>query len=142
MNENKRKTTTKAIDRMVIHPETADRLDRWMEDLSTRFKGLRISRTDLANHLLMARAAALSPEEAETIRNQYFDEVSFAAWVLKEVRAAKARGQSISITELYEGMTQVAKPRRPRKAQPARQSGDGVVALPEAGNSEDRSEVL
>jgi hypothetical protein len=142
MNETKRKATPKAIDRIVLHPQTAERLNGWLEDLSTRFKGLRLSRTDLANHLLMSRAAVLAPEEAETIRNQYFDEVSFAAWVLKEVRAAKARGQSVSITELYEGMTQSSKSRRPRKAQPAKHSSEDAGALSSTKNGEGQSEVL
>lgn len=112
-------TTTKKpqvpTDRIFLQGEARERIQRWTEELNQTFKGLRLTKTDLVSHFILSRPAELSAEDAKKVRDAYFDEVSFAAWVLREMKAAQKRGESTSLEEL---LGSAISPKRATKKKP------------------------
>jgi hypothetical protein len=110
--------TTKKIlvpmDRISLQGEARDRVQKWVEELNTQIKGLRLTKTDLVTYLILDHAETLSADDVLKIRKGYFDEVRFATWLLKEVKEAQKRGETPSI----EGLIGREKPKRAPSKKP------------------------
>lgn len=114
MEETTMKKNQVPMDRIYLQGDAKDRIQRWADDLNTQFKGLRISKTDLVSYLIMSHDESLSADEAQDIRDTFFDQVRFASWILKELKEAQKRGETASIEDLL--TTVVSNPKRtPRR---------------------------
>jgi hypothetical protein len=99
-NEAKPKKKMTHPGRVTLTPESLARLSQWIEETQGHFKGSRISRSDLANFLIMSHTARLSEKEVEQLESQYFDEVRFAAWAFAEVKKARVEGKVVTLAEI------------------------------------------
>ena len=104
MNENpapnEKKKRAVAVDRITLRPDSLNRLDGWLASLQVKFRGIRVSRSDLVNWLIGARAPELSGAELRALQREYFDEVQFTAWALRELKDARARGEKLSLKDI------------------------------------------
>ncbi len=87
-------------DRIKISPEALSRLSLWNEEITGRLRGVKLTRSDLVNFLILNHEQALSSSELKELENRYFDEVKFAQWALEELKAARARGESLSLADI------------------------------------------
>ena len=108
-------------DRVALSPECNEKVGRWLDGLKERFKGLKISRSELINWVLMNRPNVLDQSEAQQIHAAFFDEIHFASWALKELRKARAAGQSQSLAEILGQVESLGKSRHRVKRSPKRQ---------------------
>lgn len=87
-------------DRIKVSPEVLSRLSLWNEEITGRLRGVKLTRSDLVNFLILNHEQALSSSELKELENRYFDEVKFAQWALEELKAARARGESLSLADI------------------------------------------
>src|SRR5689334_7752251 len=87
-------------DRLLASPEALARLNDWLVSLEERLKGTALTRNQLVNWLIMSHDASLSVQEIKQIEERFFDEVKFAEWAVKELRAAQARGESVRLADI------------------------------------------
>ncbi len=87
-------------DRIKLNQEALSRLTQWCDDLETRLRGVKVTRSDLIHFLILNRKETLSDTEFEELEKIHFDEVRFAQWALEELKSARARGESRSLAEI------------------------------------------
>lgn len=87
-------------DRILLHPETLVRVEHWMENIHKDLKGVKLTKADLVNRLLLTRPKDLTSEEKHQIGQLYFDEVRFANWALVALKEAKSNGRSTTLRDL------------------------------------------
>ncbi len=97
---SRRERSNRHPDRIKIGPEALSRLNQFSEQASECLRGVRLTRSDLVNFLILNRAENLSTEELKSLEEKYFDEVKFAQWAVEELKAAKIRGESISLATI------------------------------------------
>jgi len=94
------KKRMKHPDRVSLTPEALARLSEWVNELKTNLKGSRVTKSDLVDFLVLSHSAQLSEREIEKLKTDHFDEVRFAEWALRQVKAAKASGQQLSLQDV------------------------------------------
>lgn len=99
-NANDSKKRVKHPDRVTLTPEALSRLANWVNDLEAHMKGSRVTKSDLANFLVLSHPVHLSEREIEQLKGQHFDEVRFAEWAVRQLKTAKAEGKNLSLSEL------------------------------------------
>ena len=87
-------------DRITLKGEALQRVDNWLTQIRNQSKGVKISRNDLVQWLIERRAPTLDTDEQKALSELFFDEVAFAAWMLKEVRERKKRQESTALSEI------------------------------------------
>lgn len=87
-------------DRLVASPEVLTRLNEWLLFLEHKLKGISLTRNQLMNWIIMNRPHVLSNQEIKQIEEKFFNEVRFAEWALKELRAAQGRGEAIRLSDI------------------------------------------
>lgn len=108
-----RKERPRHPDRLTVSPETLERLNGWVADLEERLKGISITRNQLVQWLIMSHEAALSAPELRQIEDEFFDELKFAEWAIKELKTAQARGERVSLADIV-ARSRAAKAEKPR----------------------------
>lgn len=88
--------------RILLDGDVLSRIDNWTAEVQKAFKGIKVTRADVANHLLGSRPVSLSPEEVHQIGTMHFDDVRFTAWALLALKEAKARGESTTLRDLLD----------------------------------------
>ena len=88
------------LDRVVLNGEVVSRVDKWISEIESEFRGTRLTRSGIVNHLLGCRPENLSIDEKSKLADTGFDEIRFAAWALKEIRKAKGRGELLTLAQL------------------------------------------
>lgn len=114
--ENDKRARNQCPDRLRISAEALTRLNCFIEQVSERLRGVKVTRSELVNFLIMDRPEALSASELKGLESKYFDEVKFAQWAVEELKAAKVRGESSTLAEIlakHKGSPPVQ--RRPQK---------------------------
>ena len=99
-NDAKPKTRVKHPDRVTLSAEAQSRISNWMTSVQERLKGNRINKSDLVNFLVISHSSDLAEEELDGLRSQYFDEVQFAEWALRQIKEMKALGKTVSLAEI------------------------------------------
>lgn len=95
-----RTTKPRHPDRLVASPEVLTRLNEWLSFLERKLKGISLTRNQLMNWIIMSHPASLSQSEIKQLAEQFFDEIRFAEWAVKELRIAKARGENIRFADI------------------------------------------
>jgi len=99
-NAQDSKKRVKHPDRVTLTPEALSRLAHWVSDLEAHLKGSRVTKSDLANFLVLSHPGHLSEREIEQLKSQHFDEVRFAEWAVRQLKAAKAEGKDLSLADI------------------------------------------
>lgn len=89
-------------DRVTLTAEALSRLTEMLNQLDGHLKGSRVTKSDLASFLVLSRSSQLSDQEVEQLKRQHFDEVRFAQWALRQLKAAKAEGKTLSLAEVMQ----------------------------------------
>ena len=87
-------------DRIRINGEAVKRLNSWGEQMQNRLRGVKLSRSDLVDFLILSHPDALSATEMRDLHTQHFDEIKLVQWALTEMVAAKSRGEDISFEDI------------------------------------------
>jgi hypothetical protein len=95
--KNPRKTNQ---ERVSLRPEALERINAWMNQLSEQCKGIALNRSDLVNWLINHHNPVLTKKEVDNIRDCHFDDVEFAAWALRELKAARTRGERVTLEQI------------------------------------------
>ena len=114
-DENKLVKTRKPrgkSDRIIIESKNLEKVDLILNSLTKIQPGLQISRKDFINWLIETRPAELSETETKQLIDLHYDEEKFVRFALEEMRAAKRRGEKLTLNEL---LTRQSIPRSPRK---------------------------
>lgn len=99
----KAKKSLEAVERIAVKSDALARLNGWLEQLSGQYPGIRVSRSELVEWLIRRHSDELSPEERSSIKDQYFDEIQLALWAVKALKAARAGGQILTLSEVIGG---------------------------------------
>ena len=112
-------------DRIRITPEALQRLNQWITEISTRLRGVKLTRADLVNFMILCRDEALSQKELDGLERQFFDEIKFAQWAIEELKTARSRGETTTLSEIIstKGLESPTNTRKtPRKSKPPKAS--------------------
>ena len=87
-------------DRVSLKPESLARLSKWIEDIQSRFKGVRVAKGDLVNFLINSHPTDLCEDELEQLGARYFDEVRFYSWAISRLKAERAEGKNSTLADI------------------------------------------
>lgn len=88
------------VERIALGPEAVARLDRWLEQLTAKYHGLKVKRSELAEWIVLNHAASLDDGEIRQLGDKFYDQVHLAQWILRQLKEAKAAGKEKSIAEI------------------------------------------
>ena len=92
---------SKVVERIALGKETIGRIDQWIIQIEEAAKAVRVTRSDVSNYILMKHSSELSTEDIEALKNLNFDEVKFSFWLARTLKMAKAKGENVTLDELY-----------------------------------------
>jgi len=98
----KKKRQRALADRIHLRPEATQRVDGWVKAANEAIPGLRLTRGDIVTHALLSRPLHLTGQDIKALRERYFDEMAYAAWVVREMRRARERGESVSLNAMLQ----------------------------------------
>ncbi len=119
-------------DRITLDPASLQKLANWISQLNTGNPGISVTRSNLVAWLIDNHSDQLSSAEILGLEARYFDSVKYAKWAVREVIAAKARGESLNLklTSASESTKTPASPRkRSRKATASKNANESVDSL-------------
>ncbi len=90
-------------DRIALTPESLERLSLWLKQISDQLKGIKLKRADLLNYLVKSASEKLTASQIKEIEKEYFDEVKFHEWALRELRRARKLGLPTTYAEIIGG---------------------------------------
>ncbi|MBI2712602.1 MAG: hypothetical protein HYX41_07105 [Bdellovibrio sp.] len=120
-------------DRLKIGSEALSKLNLLIEQANQRLRGMKLTRSDLVNFLILKRSETLSTQELKELETQYFDELKFAQWAIQELKAARSKGESITLGDILSGKSDRSGALNPSK----RKSKKGAKEAPPSVVSED-----
>jgi len=114
-----KKTNVRHPDRVTLTPNLLTKMDGWIKQVTDLHRGVRLTRNNLVDWLIDSYPVELPTADVKAIAERYYDEERFLKDAMRELRARKARGESVNLDEL---LTQVGigkaksvrKPRKPR----------------------------
>lgn len=106
-------------ERVALSPKSVERLQGWLTQIGETLRGVRISKTELVNWVIEGQAANLSGPEMTRIEAEFFDELRFAEWAVRELKRARARGEKVTLQALMQGNRPNVRPVRASKAKVA-----------------------
>ncbi len=90
----------RSSERVALKPDIYSRTEQWLSQIDKHTKGVRITRNDLVNFILLQHAPTLSEDELSTIGLTHYNELRFYSWAIKTVREAQARGEGLTVAML------------------------------------------
>ncbi len=103
INTNPKSSKSVPVNRVVLSNEATDLLDCWIQQMESFCPGIQLKRQGLVSWLVCNRDKQLSPSEMKAIKESLYDDIELATWVLKELKAAKARDEKLSLEDLLRG---------------------------------------
>jgi hypothetical protein len=113
-------------ERVTLDPVAITRLDECVNQVQLQLKGVRLTRSDLVNFLVLQHPEGLSSAEIQILKTTHFDEAEFAEWALKEFRRAKERGENPSLADILKPVL----PSAPKKVRKRKYQGAEKDSLP------------
>lgn len=95
---NVKKTRKRRVERIVLSSSALERVESWIEALAKR--KIEVSRAALVSELICRRSPDLSTSEIAELEGVFFDEVKFAKWAVDELKEARKRGESVTLSEI------------------------------------------
>lgn len=96
----KAKTKPQPVNRVVLSDSTAQKLDAWAEQMEAFCLGIRLKRQQLIEWLVNEKGPQLGTSDQRSIKDQFYDDVELAAWALEQLKAAKAKNEKLSLSDL------------------------------------------
>lgn len=87
------KKISKRYEHIALSENASDKITNWIEQVSVKKKGVRISRKDFVNWLVEKSQENLSNGDLNSLIDRFYDEASFLRQLLREVKTAKKNGQ-------------------------------------------------
>lgn len=102
-------------ERASLDEQSATRIDRWLEQVVQQVPGIKIGRSEIVRWLVTSRPEQLTGEELQQIKDQYFDEMEFALWMIRQLKDSRARGEKLSLSDLLGDVNTVRPAKKPRR---------------------------
>ena len=119
--ENKKIET---VERVVLSLEATQKLDKWIEKITSTRQGVDLSRRKLVDWLIMSKPENLNSSEEKEIADLHYNEVRFLKYAIKEIEQAQERGEKVDLAEFLQHVR--LKPKAMNKGQSARLKADSV----------------
>jgi hypothetical protein len=87
------------VERVALGPEAVTRLDAWVKQVEGSRPGVEISRRDLIHWLILERSESLNSDEVRALSDSHYNELRFLQYALKELKAARTRGDTMSLQD-------------------------------------------
>lgn len=101
MSENEKSESSRPkLEHVALSVESVQKINAWLEQASTKKKGVKISRKDFINWLIEKSPDNLSGGDLSALIDRFYDEAKFLRHLLREVNQAKAEGKSETGFEL------------------------------------------
>jgi hypothetical protein len=101
--ETKTKTYQKHPDRVTLGEGALARVNGWLDQVRSELRGIRLSRNDLVEYAILSQPEELPASSVAELKASRFDEVAFAAWALRELKAARAKGEKLTLAGIVSG---------------------------------------
>lgn len=92
-------------DRVTLDQESLQRVDGWIEQVTSNAKGVNVARKEVVNWLIKQHDEHLLPIELDELKSKYFSDVRFLQQAIRELKAAKQRGEPITLGEIFGAAT-------------------------------------
>lgn len=101
MNESQEIEIQKTkLDHVALLPESSKKINAWIEQVSLKKKGVKISRKQFVNWLIDKMPENLSSSDFASLIDNFFDERKLLRLLLRETAKAKAEGRDDAGFEL------------------------------------------
>lgn len=114
--EAKTKSEVTKRERVALKEQCLERMRIWADQLGHHFKGVKVKPADIVEWQLLARPERLTANDVADFQRQYWDDVAFTAWALKRLKAARSKGEQLSLAEVIgvtkQGGTDIRRDRR------------------------------
>jgi hypothetical protein len=95
------KVPAKAVDRVALGKEEAEKVSAWLKQLEDSTSGfLQLSRSDIVNHLIREHKPDISPREMQQIRTHHYDPIRHLNWITPRLKEALKSGDVAVIASL------------------------------------------
>jgi hypothetical protein len=134
MSEDNQEVKTKGRypDRFTVYPENLEKIGKLLEQLRSGTPGCRATRKDVLNWIVGKVPDSLSPADMKELSDLFYDEESFVKIALAEIRAAKSRGERLTLEEILGRKGSVAAaPKHVRKRRATTNETTDPTANPE-----------
>jgi hypothetical protein len=88
------KKLSKRYEHIALSEVASEKITSWIEQVSVKKKGVRITRKDFVNWLIEKSSENLSNGDLNSLIDRFYDEASFLRQLLREVKTAKKNGQT------------------------------------------------
>lgn len=101
MSENEKPEITRPkLEHVALSVSSVLKINAWLEQVSAKKKGVKISRKDFINWLIEKSPDNLSGGDLSALIDRFYDEAKFLRHLLREVNQAKADGKTETGFEL------------------------------------------
>lgn len=101
MDVDEKSKPTKLVERAIIDEKHKVKLGALVDQANTTLQGIAIvTKSDIVNLILENHADTLGNTELEQLKALHLDQVKYAFWLAKRLKAAKASGQELSLQQL------------------------------------------
>lgn len=98
--EIKTKKRSRRYDRITLYEEALKRVDGWIEQAESAKTGVKIHRKDILNWYVLNAPETLAIASLTVLADKFFDQEKFLREALKKAKAAKERGETLSLKDL------------------------------------------
>ncbi len=90
-----------SADRVVLGQAEANNLSKWINEFNSKAEGIvKISKSDLVNHLIAHHTQNISSDELQQISARFYDEARWLNWSLAKIKEAQKKGISCQLEDL------------------------------------------
>lgn len=93
IEENQPEIIKKKIETIVLNEVSSKKITNWLEQISLKKKGIKISRKDFLNWLIEKTPDNLGSSDMNSLIDKFYDEENLLRQLLREVKKAKKDGQ-------------------------------------------------
>jgi hypothetical protein len=119
----KPKAKSIAVSRIVLNEGNAKHLQEWVGQLREACPGIRVKKQDVVNWLISEKGSRLTPGDLKALKDRFFDDVALAEWALRQLRAAKARSEPLTLADLVQRPPAIVRKSRKTKMEKAEDGG-------------------
>ena len=120
MSENEKPENQRPkLEHVALSAASIQKINAWLEQASTKKKGVKISRKDFINWLIEKSPDNLSGGDLSALIERFYDEAKFLRHLLREVNQAKADGKTDTGFELVVKTKKLDSKREVDEAAPA-----------------------
>ena len=99
MKENQTQMKKPKVERVALRGEALDRVDAWLARAQDRFKGIRATRAEIVEFIVLSSPLQPDDQALNLIGDRYYDQHDMVRWISKEIMIAKRKGIQFSLDE-------------------------------------------